>query len=140
MKRIISMLTVTALVLIAVILVAGCTSGPATTPVSKGDAISLLAEQEFQNNNLHAAARLFTLAQENYTAAGNTAAALNARDRASIARMMVLEYPYNRSQIEEIINARFPDIPADRKASLLPCDQSPCIERDGEKSVNQQVK
>ena len=132
MKRIISISTITALVLIAIILVAGCTSGPATTPVSKGDALSLQADREFQNNNNHAAFRLFTLAQENYTAAGNTAAALNARDRASIARMMVLEYPYNRSQIEDLINARFPDIPADRKASWLPCDQSQCIESDGE--------
>ena len=122
MKRILVSSTITALVLIAVIIVAGCTSGKTTTPVSKGDALSLPAEKEFQNNNLHAAIRLFILAQENYTAAGNSAAALNARDRATIAKMMVLEYPYNRSQIEEMINARFPDIPVDRKAAWLPCD------------------
>lgn len=132
MKRIIRMSTVTALVLIAVILVAGCTSGPATTPAAKGDALSVQAEKEFQNNNLHTAFRLFTLAQENYTAAGNAGAALNARDRATITRMMFLEYSYNRSQAEEMITARFPGVPADRRASWLPCDQSQCIKSDGE--------
>jgi len=132
MKRITSISIITVLLLIAIIFVAGCTSSPATTPVSNGDTLLSHGETEFQNNNFHAADRLFVLAQENYTASGNTAAALDARDRASIARMMVLEYPYNRSQIEEMINARFPDIPADRKASWLPCDKSQCIESDGE--------
>ena len=132
MKRIISISIVTALVLIAVILAAGCTSGPATAPASKGDALSAQAEKEFTNNNLHAADRLFTLAQENYTAEGNAAAALKARDRATIARMMVLEYSYNRSEIGEIINAKFPDVPTVRRASWLPCDKSQCIGSDGE--------
>jgi transglutaminase-like putative cysteine protease len=125
-------LTVTALMLIAILFATGCTTSQIKTPVTNGAALSLQAEKEFQNNNLHAAARLFTLAQENYTAAGNNAASLNSRDRATTAKMMVLEYPYNRSRIDDMINARFPDIPADRKASWLPCDQSQCIESDGE--------
>ena len=118
--------------LIAILFATGCTTSQIKTPVTNGAALSLQAEKEFQNNNLHAAARLFTLAQENYTAAGNNAASLNSRDRATTAKMMVLEYPYNRSRIDDMINARFPDIPADRKASWLPCDQSQCIESDGE--------
>jgi hypothetical protein len=121
-----------ALLLVVVILVAGCTTGQPLPLASKGDALLAQGEIEFQNNNLHAAARLFTLAQENYTAAGNATAALEARDRASIARMMILEYPYNRSQVEEILNAHFPNVSADRRGSWLPCDQSQCIRSDGE--------
>jgi transglutaminase-like putative cysteine protease len=136
MTRITSISTVTVVLLIAVILASGCTSGekakPASAPVPQGDALLFQGEKEFADNNLHAAFRLFTLAQENYTAAGNTDLALHARDRATIARMMTLEFPYNRSQIEKIIDEKFPDVPADRKASWLPCNQSQCIESDGE--------
>jgi transglutaminase-like putative cysteine protease len=132
MKRILSLSITIAFVLIAIILAAGCTSGQKAMPVSHGDALFTQAGKEFQNNNHHAAFRLFTLAQENYTAAGNAAAALNARDKASIARMMYFEYPYNRSQIEEMIDTQFPYIPADRRASWLPCEASQCITSDGE--------
>jgi transglutaminase-like putative cysteine protease len=133
MKRIISISAATALILVLVLLVAGCTSGPATTAKrSNGDALLAQGEKEFTGNNMHAAFRLFSLAQENYTAAGNAIAAKTARDRASIARMLTLEFPYNRSQIDEMIAARFPDVPADRKASWLPCEASQCIESDGE--------
>jgi transglutaminase-like putative cysteine protease len=115
------------------ILAAGCTSCQKTdTPAATADALSARAAQEFANMNYRTAATLYTLAQENYTAAGDTAAALRARDGASIARMMVLDYPYNRSQIEAMINAKFPDIAAERKAGWLPCNQSQCIESDGE--------
>ena len=128
MKR---MQAITLLVLTIAVLAAGCMTGQATTPESKGDALFAQGEIAFQNNNLHAAAQLFTLAQENYTAAGNATAALNARNRASIAGRMTAEFPYNRSQIETIINATFPDIPAGRRESWLPCDQSQCITSDG---------
>jgi transglutaminase-like putative cysteine protease len=132
MKRITSMSNMIVIILIAVILAAGCTSGPVTTPESKGDALLSQGEKEFTNNNLHAAQRLFVLAQENYTAAGNASAGLKARNRASIARRLTTEFPYTRSQIEETINAAFPDVPAERKAGWLPCDQSQCITSDGE--------
>ena len=132
MKRILIPSLIMTLVLIAILLAAGCTNGPAVTTIQQGNALSLQAEKEFQSNNLHAADQLFTLAQENYTAARDAAAALHARDQATVARMMVLEYPYNRSQIVALIDARFPGIPADRKASWLPCNQSQCIESDGE--------
>lgn len=132
MKRILFLSTTITLLLIALVLAGGCIS--VRNPPSPTEANTLFsqAEREFQDNNFHAADRLFTLARENYTTAGNAAAALDARDRASIARMMVLEYPYNRSQVEEIITAKFPDVPSDRRASWLPCDQSQCIESDGE--------
>ena len=76
--------------------------------------------------------RLFILAQQNYTAAGNATAALHARYRATTAHLMTAEFPYNRSQIVPMIESKFPGIPADRKASWLPCNQSQCIESDGE--------
>jgi len=125
-------LTITILLLAAAILSAGCTSEQMTTTASRGDALLAHGELEFRNNNFHAADQLFTLAQENYTAAGNASAALNARDWASIARMKVLEYPYNRSQIEGMLDTTYPDVPAERKASWLTCEKSQCIESDGE--------
>lgn len=95
MKR---LLTLTILLLcVTAILAAGCT----TTPASKGDTLFSQAEKEFQNNNLYAADQLFKLAQENYTAAGTTAAALKARDRAMTARMMTREFASNRSGSED---------------------------------------
>ncbi len=133
MKRILALSAITALALITIILAAGCMlGGQPPKPESMGYVLSLQAEKEFQSNNYHAAYRLFTLAQENFTAYGNPVAALKARDRASIARMMFLEYPYNRSQAEAIIADKFPDVPAGRKASFLPCNQSQCIKSDGE--------
>ena len=122
------------LVCLCLLLAAGCSSPAQQTspPKSPGDALLLQGEHEFQNNNLHAAERLFILAQQNYTAAGNATAALHARDRATIAHLMTAEFPYNRSQIVSMIDSKFPGIPADRKASWLPCNQSQCIESDGE--------
>ena len=131
MKRILPFTVL--LLFAAAILAAGCTSGQATTSATPAaDAFLAQGEHEFQNNNLHAAERLFVLAQENYTAAGNAAGALKARNQASIARMKTLEFPYNRSQIEATIDAGFPNVSAERKASWLPCDQSQCITSDGE--------
>jgi transglutaminase-like putative cysteine protease len=118
-------------VLIATILASGCTSGQTATS-STGDALLFQGEREFKDNNINAAERLFTLAQENFTAAGDKVSALKARDRAATARMMLREFYYNRSQMESMIDQRFPGIPADRKAGWLPCDKNQCINSDGE--------
>jgi transglutaminase-like putative cysteine protease len=133
MKRILVLSAITALLLIAAILVAGCILGTQPPkPEDMGYVLYLKGEKEFLTDNYHTAFRLFTLAQENFTAYGNSAGTLMARDKASIARMMFLEYPYNRSHVEAIIAEMFPDIPAGRRASFLPCNQSQCIESDGE--------
>ncbi|MDD1686392.1 transglutaminase domain-containing protein [Methanoregula sp.] len=129
MKRI---LVITLLLVCLCVLLAGCTTAPVLVTASPGDTLLLSGEHEFQNNNLHAAERLFSLAQQNYTAAGNATAALHARYRATVAHQMTSEFPYNRSQIVSMIDTKFPGIPAERKASWLACNQSQCIESDGE--------
>lgn len=120
------------LLCVIAILFAGCTTAPVPAPASSGDTLLALGAHEFQGNNLHAAEQLFTLALQNYTAAGNATGALHARYRATVAHQMTAEFPYNRSQVVMMIDKNFPGIPADRKASWLPCNQSQCIESDGE--------
>jgi hypothetical protein len=136
MKRILLPTAITALVLVAAILAAGCTNSqtatPAKAPVSAGDALFAQGENEFQNNNLHAAARLFTSAQENYTAAGETAAALRARDRVTTAQVMTKEFPYNRSAVEQEVAAAFPDASAAERAGWLDGKMTATIRSDGE--------
>lgn len=83
MNKVPVLFVITAWVLIVVILAAGCTSGKTPVPASKGNALFAQGENEFRNNNLNAAGTLFSLAQENYTADGNTAAAIRARDAES---------------------------------------------------------
>jgi transglutaminase-like putative cysteine protease len=130
MKRI---LTITTLILLAAILAAGCMSAQKTaTPASAADDLFAKAGTEFQNANYRAATTLYTLAQENYTAAGNTAAALKARDKASRSLRMFVEFPYNRSAEEQAIATTYPDVPADRRAGWLAGSGIATIKSDGE--------
>jgi transglutaminase-like putative cysteine protease len=117
MKRILALMIL--LLCITAVLAAGCTTTPPPTPASNGDMLFFQAEKEFQDNNLHAADRLFKLAQENYTAAGNTAAALEARDRAMTAEMMTYDFPSNRSVMDQQIATYIPGAPADERAGWL---------------------
>ena len=132
MKRIISVSTTISLVLIAAILAAGCTSGKTTTSVSGGDALLAQGENEFQNDNYHAAARLFVLAQDNFTAAGDALSALKARDRSTTARMMTFDYPYNRSAMDQQVAAAFPDMPAGERVAWLDDPLTVRFQSDGE--------
>jgi len=130
MKR---LLTLTILLLCATaLLVAGCTITPASVPKSPGDTLSSQAEKEFQNNNLHAAEGLFKLAQENYTAAGNPAAAQKARDRAMTARMMTREFTSNRSVMDRQIAACIPNASAAERAGWLDGTMTVTLHSDGE--------
>jgi len=126
-----AVLPLTVLLLVAVaILAAGCTTAPA--PKSPGDALSAQAETEFQAGNLHAATSLFRLAQENYTAAGNTAAAKSARDRAMTMQMMTFHYPYNRSTMDRQLAVIFPDLSAPQRTALLDDPGAVTYTMDGE--------
>jgi len=130
MKRI---LTLTILLMCVItILAAGCTTMPASAPVSKGDTLLFLAEKEFQDNNLYAAEHLFRLAQENYTAAGDPAAALTARDRAMMARMMTFEFASNRSVMDQKIAAVIPGASAAERAGWLDGNMTVTLKSDGE--------
>jgi len=133
MKRILTLPTIVLILLAAAILAAGCTSGQTSAPVSsKGDALFAQAESEFLNNNLHTAEKLYAEAYDQYKAEGNAAGAKKAFDKASISMRLIVEFPYNRSEITAAIDGAFPDVPAERKAGWLPCNQSQCITSDGE--------
>ncbi|MFA4878315.1 MAG: transglutaminase-like domain-containing protein [Methanoregula sp.] len=127
-------LPVTILVLLALaIITAGCTSSPsAPAQKSPGDLLFAQAEHEFQDNNLHAATSLFRLAQENYTVAGNIAAAKNARDRIMMMQLMTFHYPYNRSTMDGMLAEIFPDLSAAQRATLLDDPGAVTLLSDGE--------
>jgi len=119
--------------LVLAFLSAGCSSAPsAPAPQVPGDALFAQAEKEFQNSNLHAAAQLFRLAQQNYTAAGNTAGAKSARDRAMTMEMITFHYPYNRSAMEQQLATFFPDLSSSQRAALLDDHGAVTLKSDGE--------
>ncbi|MHB8163204.1 MAG: transglutaminase-like domain-containing protein [Methanoregula sp.] len=123
---------ITACVLIAVILAAGCTSEKTPVPASKGDALYAQGENEIRNNNLNAAETLFGLAQENYTAEGNTAAALKARDRDTVTLMKLVPFPWNRSAAEQQLAETFPNLSVQERTALLDATKVTTITTDGE--------
>jgi len=128
MKRLIS---ASVLVLIAfAIIAAGCTSAPSQK--SPGDLLFAQAENEFQDSNVYAAARLFQLAQQNYTAAGNTAGAKSARDQALTMEMMTFHYPFNRSVMDRQLAEIFPDLSAAQRDALLDDPGAVTLKSDGE--------
>ncbi|HUT38747.1 MAG TPA: transglutaminase domain-containing protein [Methanoregula sp.] len=119
------------LLMLAAILAAGCTSPQMTYPASQGDTLYTQAESEFLNNNLHAAEKLYVEAYNQYKAEGNAAGEKKAFNKASVAGRITYEFIFNESEIVSAIDEAFPDVPAERKAGWLPCDQSQCIESDG---------
>lgn len=119
------------LLLIAIIM-SGCISESTTIPVSQMDTYLVQGENEFQNSNLHAATQIFTSVQEMYSEAGDTAKALKVRDRVTTARMMTLEFPYNRSEIKQEVVKAFPDASAADIAGWLDGNMTVMITSDGE--------
>ncbi len=130
MKRILTLMIL--FICLTAILAAGCTTATPPAPVSRGDLLFSQAEQEFRINNLHAADQLFKQAQENYTAAGNTAAAKKARDRAMAARMMTFEFNANRSVMDQKIAAVIPAASAAERAGWLDSPMTVRLLSDGE--------
>ncbi len=119
------------LILVAIaVLATGCTTPSA--PATPGDSLRSQAEQEFRDNNLHAATQTFRLAQENYTIAGKTAATKNARDRAMTMQMMSFHYPYNRSTMDGMLAGVFSDLSAAQRAALLDDPGAVTMRMDGE--------
>jgi transglutaminase-like putative cysteine protease len=139
MKRILFPSVLIALVLAAAVLSAGCTSGttatpatPAPAPQSQGDALVQQGETEFSASNYHAAEALFISAQEKYLAEGNSAAALKARDRATVCGMILYPFPYNRSQAEAQVAKAMPDLSVQERTALLDAKNNPTLKTDGE--------
>lgn len=117
-------------VLAVALITAGCMTSPA--PAAPGDTLSARADMEFRNNNLHAAESLYRMAQENYTVAGNTAAAKAARDRVLAMQMMTFHFPYNRSTMDGMLAGVFPALSAAERAALLDDPGAVTQRSDGE--------
>ena len=116
----------------AAFLVAGCTmQATESSPTAAADAARAQADTAFAAGNYHAADTLYTLAQENYTAAGNTTAALSARNRAFVSTRMTIEFPYNRSAMEQAISEAYPNVSAGRRAGWLNGSGIASIKSDG---------
>ena len=127
MKR--PLLLVLFIICICALLAAGCSSpeqkAPATPSVpaapaqSPGDVHFARGQEAFAAGDYAAAGDLFMLAQENYTAAGDRASAIRARDMAFRAVGSGNDFPFNRSAIEAILAEEFPGTPAAERAAWL---------------------
>jgi len=122
------------LVLVAVsFLAAGCTmQANNSSQESAADAARAQADRAFADADYHAASGLYALAQENYTATGDTADALLARNRGFESVRMTLEFPYNRSAIEAEMVRAFPNASAAQRAAWLDANMTATLKSDGE--------
>ncbi|OPX65306.1 MULTISPECIES: transglutaminase-like domain-containing protein [unclassified Methanoregula] len=136
MKR--SLILPLIIVCICALLAAGCTTqspGAAVPPASEksqGDTLMQQAEQEFSAANYRAAEDLFIRAQENYTAEGNPAAALRARDRSTKVMMILYPFPWNRSVAEAQVASAFPDLSLQEQTAQLDSMKPTALMTDGE--------
>ena len=105
------------------LLAAGCSSPsgqPAAAPAkSPGDVLYAQGENAFNSNYFLQAADDFKRAQENYTAAGDKASALKARDMAFLAFGASMDFPYNRSAADAELAAALPGASAAQRAAWL---------------------
>jgi transglutaminase-like putative cysteine protease len=120
------------IIILAIVLAAGCMSGQLPAPESQGDTLYTQAESAFAHDNYRAAAELYGRAYDQYVAEGDAIAARDAYNKASISVRMFVEFPFNHTGIVALIDETFPRVSAERKAGFLPCDVSQCIESDGE--------
>lgn len=116
----------------AAIVTAGYTSqGPPSSPKSAADTALAQADAEYAAANYHAAESLYQLAQENYTAAGDNAAAIKARNGVFRSVRMTIEFPYNRSAMEQAIAEAYPNVSAERRAGWFNGSGIASIKSDG---------
>ncbi|MDO8873776.1 MAG: transglutaminase domain-containing protein [Methanoregula sp.] len=126
-------LIITCILLLAALLTAGCISEQKIqTPVAGPDSLNAQAGVEFANANYRAATNLYTLAYQNYAAGGNTAAALQARNKAFTAQRMTIEFDLNRTEVEQAVEEAFPSISAEQKAGWLLDNRTIRIRSDSE--------
>ena len=102
------------------------------SPKSQGDALFAQGENAFRNSNYHAAEDYFALAKENYSAAGDKASFLKARDMVLRSMGAAVEFPYNRSAMEAEMAAAFPGVPAAELSRWLDANMTATLKSDGE--------
>ncbi|MDD4484573.1 MAG: transglutaminase-like domain-containing protein [Methanoregula sp.] len=130
MKKI---LILTLLVLCAgAILAVGCTTAPAETPKAQGDALFSQGQTAFNSSNYQTATNLFTLAKENYSAAGDHAAYIRARDMAFLSSGAGNNFPYNRSEIEAGMALAFPNVSAAQRDAWLDAPMTATLKSEGQ--------
>ncbi|MFA6332001.1 MAG: transglutaminase, partial [Methanoregula sp.] len=130
MKKI---LILTLLILCAgAILAAGCTTAPAETPKARGDALFSQGETAFNSSNYQTATNLFALAKENYSAAGDHAAYIRARDMAFLSSGAGNNFPYTRSEIEAGMALAFPNVSAAQRAAWLDAPMTATLKSEGQ--------
>ncbi len=122
----------TVILVMAMILVAGCTTAPVQSPKAQGDALFSQGEKEFASGNLQKAADLFMQAREQYSAAGDQVSYIKARDRAFLTMGAGSNFPYNRSEIEVEMALAFPDVSPAQRSAWLDAPMTAILESDGE--------
>jgi len=120
-------------ILAAAILAAGCTTPTSTaSQTSPAVTLSAQADKEYAAANYGTAAELYELARENFTAEGNTTEAIAARDSVSRSNRMIMEFPYNQSQMEQVLAQKFPNVPAKIRDAWLAGNDTITTSSDGE--------
>ena len=122
----------TLFLVLAAILVAGCTTAPAQPARAQGDALFGQGEKEFSSSNFQTAANLFTLAEENYSAAGDHAGYIRARDREFLSSGAGNTFPYNRSGIEAGMAGAFPHVSAAQRDAWLDAPMTATLHSEGQ--------
>lgn len=136
-------------VCVSALLIAGCTtpsqpaiphqpasSQPGTTPPGSlspaGDTAYARGMAAFQAGNYRTAEGHFAVAKAEYSASGDRASFIRARDMHFRSDGILEDYPYNRSQAEAEMATTFPDVPAADRARWLDRENITTITSDGE--------
>ena len=115
------------------VLACGCLNAEDTaSPSGDPNRTLTLADAAYGQGQYRSASELYEQAGQEFIAAGNTSAALEARNGKFRAVRMTLEYPYNLSGVMGAINETFPDVPAVRKEGWVAPGESQQIVSDGE--------
>ncbi|MBP1928980.1 transglutaminase-like putative cysteine protease [Methanolinea mesophila] len=115
------------------ILACGCLNAEDNVPPSGDpDKTLALADTAYEQGRYRTASALYDQAYGEYTSAGNTSAALEARNGKFRAKRMILEFPYNLSGVMTAINETFPDVAPVRKAGWIVPGESQQIVSDSE--------
>jgi transglutaminase-like putative cysteine protease len=143
-----SLLVPVIFVCVFALLAAGCTtpsqqaipqqpalSQPGTTPPGSlspaGDSAYARGMAAFEAGNYRTAEEYFALAKADYSASGDRASFIRARDMRFMSEGILQDYPYNRSQAEAEMATAFPDVPAADRTRWLDRENATTITSDG---------
>lgn len=120
----------TALLLTGVVMVSGCLSSP--EPDRDGDSIFASAIEEYLDANYRTASTLFEEAALTYALEGSETKTVRANNWKFRCDRVTMEFPYDRSEAEALLEEAFPDLPSETRNAWLDNDSTEKLVSDGE--------